>query len=68
LLGKMEEKENLKVLPEKLVVLSRVGYANEKISYGTVSELMEADLGSPPYCIVVPAELHEVEEEYLESL
>jgi len=67
LLGKMEERKSLKVLPEKVVVLSRVGYPNEEISYGTVSELLKTELGSAPYCIVIPAELHEVEEEYLKS-
>ena len=67
LLGKMEEKERLRVLPEKVVVLSRVGYLDEKVTYGTVSELLESNLGSAPYCIVVPAELHEVEAEYLDS-
>ena len=66
LLGKMEEKEGKKVLPEKVVVLSRVGHPDEKISYGKVSELMDVDLGKPPVVIIVPAELHEMEKEYLE--
>ena len=68
LLGRMEAKEKLEVLPEKLVVLSRVGYPDEKITYGTIPELLESDLGSAPYCIVVPTTLHEVEKEYLDSL
>ncbi|MCP4647543.1 MAG: diphthine synthase [bacterium] len=65
LLGKMEETEGKKVLPEKVVVLSSVGYPDEKISYGKVSELMEADLGETPFVLIVPAELHEMEKEYL---
>lgn len=65
LLGKMGGKEGRKVLPEKVVVLSRVGYPDEKVSYGTVPELVEAELGEAPFCIVVPAELHEMEKEYL---
>ena len=68
LLGKMEEKEGRKVLPEKLVVLSRVGYPDEKISWGNAGELPERELGKAPFCIVAPAGLHEVEKEYLESL
>ena len=68
LLGKMEEREGLSVLPEKVVVLSRVGYPDELVSYGTVLELINAGLGDAPFCIVIPAELHEVEEEYLDSL
>ena len=68
LLGKMEEKEGEGVLPEKVVVLSRVGYPDEKISYGNIAELMEGDLGKVPFCIVVPAELHGMEKEYLGQL
>ena len=67
LLGKMEEKEGKKVLPEKVVVLSRVGHPDEKVSYEKVSELMGADLGEGPFVLVVPAELHEMEKEYLKS-
>jgi diphthine synthase len=66
LLGKMEEKEGKKVLPEKVVVLSGVGYPDERVSYGKVSELMDAELGETPFVLIVPAELHEVEKEYLE--
>jgi len=65
LLGKMEEKEGKKVLPEKVVVLSGVGYPDEKVSYGKVSELIGSDLGEAPFVIIVPAELHEMEREYL---
>ncbi|MBD3398201.1 diphthine synthase [Candidatus Micrarchaeota archaeon] len=68
LLRKMEEKEGRKVLPEKVVVLSRLGYPDEKISYGKISELVEGELGEAPFCIVVPGELHEMEREYLELL
>ncbi|MBD3389512.1 diphthine synthase, partial [Candidatus Micrarchaeota archaeon] len=68
LLGKMEEKEGRGVLPEKVVVLSRVGYPDEKVSWGEVGEIMERWLGKAPFCIVVPASLHKVEKEYLESL
>ncbi len=67
LLGKMEKQEGKKVLPEKVVVLSRVGYPDEKISWGKVPELMGTELGKAPFCIVVPADLHEMEKEYLES-
>lgn len=68
LLGKMEGKEGKRLLPEKVVVLSRVGYPDEKVSYGKVSGLMGRDLGNAPFCIIVPGEMHEVEKEYLESI
>jgi diphthine synthase len=65
LLMKMEEMEGCGILPEKLVVLSRVGYADEKLTYARVEELLDAELGEAPFCIAVPAKLHEVEKEYL---
>lgn len=65
MLAEMERREGGKVLPERVVVLSRVGYADERVAYAGVGELLGMDLGKPPFCLVVPAELHEVEREYL---
>ncbi len=65
LLMKMEEKEGKEIIHGKVVVLSRVGYPDEGIYYGGIGELMAMDLGEAPFCIIVPAKLHEVEEEYL---
>ncbi len=48
------------------VVLSRVGELDEKITYGIISHLLGHDLGKTPFCIIIPAKLHVVEEEYLE--
>ncbi|MBN2121676.1 diphthine synthase [Candidatus Micrarchaeota archaeon] len=67
LLGQMEEREGGGMLPGKVVVLSRVGYEDEKITYGSLGELKKAELGKPPFCIAIPAKLHEVEKEYLEA-
>jgi diphthine synthase len=50
------------------VVLSRVGLEDELITYGKISELKNKALGRPPFCIVVPAKLHPVEQEFLDSL
>ncbi|MEW6035298.1 MAG: diphthine synthase [Candidatus Micrarchaeota archaeon] len=50
------------------IVLSRVGHEDEKISYGAVPRLKEMPLGRPPFTIIVPARLHPVEQEYLDSL
>jgi len=65
LLRKMEKKEGRKVLPEEVVVLSRVGYPDERVSFGKIGELIKADLGKAPFCICIPAQMHEVEREYL---
>lgn len=66
-LEKMEEKYGKKVF-DNLIVLSRVGYPDEKISYGSRAQLKTKDLGKPPFCFCIPAKLHPVEEEFLALL
>ncbi len=51
-----------------VVVLSRVGEKDEKITYGRMADLRKRDLGRPPFCVIVPAKLHAVEEEFLAAL
>jgi len=48
------------------VVLSNVGEKNQKITYGSISELRKTNLGEPPFSMIIPAKLHDVEEESLE--
>ncbi|MEM2947933.1 MAG: diphthine synthase [Candidatus Anstonellales archaeon] len=60
----MEKIENKKIIKE-IVVLSRLGFEDEKITYGNVEKLLKTDLGKPPFSLVVPAKLHDSEEEYL---
>jgi diphthine synthase len=50
------------------VVLSRLGEEDEKVSYGKIGELAGWDLGKVPFCIIIPAKLHSVEEEFLATL
>jgi diphthine synthase len=66
----METKSALEMLSEfdSAVVLSRAGEKDEKISYGKISELKNKDLGRPPFTIIVPARLHPLEEEFLNSI
>jgi len=66
----MEAVAALEMLSEfqDAVVLSRLGEADERITYGKVNELKKAVLGKAPYTIIIPAKLHPVEEEYLDSL
>ena len=49
----------------RIVVLSKLGHIDQKISYGKIKDLMNEVLGEPPCCLVVPAKLHFLEEEYL---
>jgi diphthine synthase len=51
---------------KKLVVLSRVGEKDEKISYGDIETLKKHDVGKPPFALIIPGKLHHLEEEYLE--
>mgnify|MGYP001486890093 CR=1 FL=1 len=63
---KMEKKLGRKIIGE-IAVLSRVGWADERISYGKIPELKKADLGKPPFCFIIPGKLHFAEKESLET-
>jgi len=66
----MDAKTALEMLSEfdLAVVLSCLGGHNERISYGKIKELKEIELGRPPFTVIIPAGLHPVEEEFLETL
>jgi len=64
---KMEKKYGKKVF-DKLIILSRVGHPDEKVSYGTRDHIKNRNLGKPPFCFCIPAKLHPIEEEYLSLL
>ncbi len=53
---------------ESAVILSRVGEKDEKITYGKIKELGGKPLGRPPFCVIVPAKLHAIEQEFLDTL
>ena len=52
----------------KLVACSRLGSDEQKIKYNTIENLVVDELAEFPAIIVLPGELHFLEEEYLESL
>ncbi|RME31756.1 diphthine synthase [Candidatus Woesearchaeota archaeon] len=69
-LGILEELERRRgervVLPETLVVgVARLGQERQLIQAGPVSELRERDFGKPLHSLIVPGDLHVVEEEAL---
>lgn len=47
------------------VGIARVGSKDVVVKGGKISELIDFDFGGPLHCIVIPAELHIVEAEYL---
>jgi diphthine synthase len=49
------------------VVLGRVGSPEPLLRAGKVGELLEEDFGGPPHTLIVPGELHFLEEEYLQA-
>ncbi|MBW2996258.1 diphthine synthase [Candidatus Woesearchaeota archaeon] len=60
------EKQGL--IPEtKLIACARIGSDSPVIKYGTPAQLKEIQYGSAPYCLIIPAKLHFVEEEFLEQ-
>lgn len=67
-IGKIEKKLGKKII-DRLAVLSRIGWDDEKITYGTIAELktQNAKLGKPPFCFIIPGKLHFAEEENLEE-
>ncbi|MFA5105713.1 MAG: diphthine synthase [Candidatus Micrarchaeia archaeon] len=52
----------------RIVVLSRLGYPDQQVSYSKVSDLLETPDSSfkPPCCVIIPGKLHFIEEEFLE--
>jgi diphthine synthase len=68
----MEASAALDMLVEfdSVVVLSKVGYTDEKITYGRIKDLVakNKDFGKPPFAIIIPAKLHMVEEDYLNKI
>ena len=57
------KKENLK-LPEKIIVISNAGTPKQKIFYDTPSNLKNKNIPLP-FCLIIPTELHFLEEEAL---
>lgn len=66
----MEASTALSMLSEfdSAIVLSNLGFPDERITYGKISELKNKELGKAPFTVIVPAKLHAVEEEYLATL
>lgn len=51
-----------------VIVASRIGSESQKITAGTVSHIMGADLGDAPHTIIVPGSLHFTESDALRVL
>ncbi len=65
----LEEKESQFIDEEtKAIICSRLGFNDEKIYYSSIKELIKFDEENnlkAPLCIIIPGDLHEMEEKYL---
>jgi len=48
-----------------VVVASRVGFDDQKITAGTISSLLSKDFGKPPHAMVIPGSMHFTESDAL---
>jgi diphthine synthase len=60
------EKESVKI-PEKIIAYSNAGTEKQKIFYNTPRNLAEQEI-EMPFCLIIPSELHFIEEEALDKL
>jgi len=60
-------KKSSDTLPEKIIAISNAGTENQKIFYNTLDNLNEEKI-QMPFCLIIPSELHFVEEDALENL
>ena len=68
ILLKLEEKNNEKVIDENLMVIgvARMGQKTQKIVYSSIKKFIEMiDMGEPLHSLIIPGNLHFVEEEFL---
>ncbi len=65
---KIEQKRNEKVITKdtKLIGCARLGSTNQTIKAGLIKDLENFDFGKPLHCLIVPAEMHFIEEEMFE--
>ncbi|MFH1276423.1 MAG: diphthine synthase [Candidatus Woesearchaeota archaeon] len=69
ILEKIEREKREGLITEKTFVIgcARLGNDNYIIKAGNLKELKEFDFGHAPYCLIIPGNLHFVEEEMLEN-
>ena len=51
----------------KIIACAKIGSEQRIIKYGTPEQLKDIDFKQPPYCIIIPAKMHFVEEEFIEQ-
>ena len=51
----------------KAVACARLGSPSPTIKYGKINKIKDEEYGKAPYCLIIPAKLHFMEEEALEK-
>ncbi len=66
----VEKKRKEKIITEKTLFIgcARLGWNNQLIKKGTATQLQNINFGEPPHCLIIPSQLHFMEEEYLERV
>ncbi len=66
---KIEEKrkENILTLQTKIIVVERLGCPNFKIYFDTIEKLLKNKMGKPLHALIIPGELHFMEEDVVNS-
>ncbi|MBR9690350.1 diphthine synthase [Candidatus Woesearchaeota archaeon] len=62
-----EEKRGVFNEKTKVVGVARLGAPDQKIVYGTAKKLLNVDFGKPLHSLIIPAKLHFMEEEALNT-
>ncbi len=67
ILLEIESSKKNKVISKSNEVIgcARIGSENQKIIYAKIEDLMSEDFGKPLHCIVIPGDLHFIEEDVL---
>ena len=50
-----------------IIACARIGAKDQIIKYGNIEEIKDINFGNPPYCLIIHAELHFMEEEALKQ-
>lgn len=66
-LKQLQESSKNKLKIEKMIVCSRLGTNDSKICYDNIEELYGREI-YPPFCFIIPSNLHFLEEEFLEQV
>lgn len=70
ILKKIEDKRKEKIISDDTLVigLARLGSGHEKMKAGKLKDIIKMDFGAPLHSLIIPGELHEMEEEMIKLL